>query len=69
MQDGEGHRTMELMLRSDNDGIEEAPVGSIIQCISQRNGRAEVYGVHHQPKGFHTSGDLVSIVPAWGECN
>ena len=55
---------MELVLGSDNNGIEEAPVGSIVQCVSQGNRRAEIDGVHHQTKGFHTSRDLVCIVSA-----
>lgn len=62
MQDGEGHRLVELMLGGDDDGIEKAPVSCIIQSIGKRDCGAKVDDVHHQTKGFHTPVDRVRKV-------
>ena len=63
MKNGKGHRAMKLVLRGDDQGIEETPVGSSIQSISQRDRGAELNHVDHQAKRLHTHANLLRIFP------
>lgn len=49
MQDSEGNGVMKLMLGGNNDGVEEPPASSIVQCIGQRDRGAEVDNVYYNP--------------------
>lgn len=53
---------MKLVLGGDNHGIEEPPVGSCVQGISQGDSGAELNGVDYQAKVLHTHANLVRII-------
>ena len=63
VQDGEGDGAMHLVLAGDNGGVEESPLGSIIQGVSERDGRTEVDRLYHQIHTLDTTANQLSIVP------
>lgn len=63
MQNSEGDRSVELVLAGDDDGIEQALLGCIVQGVCKGDGRTQVLGLSEQPDALHAGADQRCILP------
>ncbi len=67
MEDGKGDRAMDLMLRGDDHGVEQATLGSIIEGVSQGNSGTEMNSLHLESNGPSLAADQLRVVPVGGK--
>ena len=63
MQDGQGDGAVHLVLAGDNGGVEQSPLGSIVEGIGERDGGTEVDRLYHQIHTLDTTANQLGIVP------